>query len=123
MNPNNNVTHINEPPYDRTNSRIRSAMSQKSTLDKEKLYEENLQLKNTINLLKNQLSNTKKENYIFEQELKKKDKALEDMAIDTQQSMINNLSHNPDYYNQSKLLNRATEVRDIIYIDTSNFEP
>jgi DNA gyrase/topoisomerase IV subunit A len=92
-------------------SRIRSAMSQKSNLDREKLYEENLQLKNEINKLKNHLASSKKENYIFEQELRKKDKALDDMAIDTQQSMINNLSHNPDYYNQSKLLNKATEVK------------
>jgi hypothetical protein len=42
--------------------------------------------------------------------MKKKDKALEEMAIDTQQSMINNISHGHDYYNQSKLLNKATEV-------------
>jgi DNA gyrase/topoisomerase IV subunit A len=111
---NNNNSHINDSPMGRNMPnpfRIRSAMSQKSSLDKEKLYEENLQLKNEINKLKNLLSNTKKENYIFEQELRKKDKALEDMAMDAQQSMINNLSHNPDYYNQSKLLNKATEVK------------
>ena len=59
---------------------------------------------------------SKKENYIFEQEMKKKDKALEDMAIDTQNSVINNLS-NVDYYNQNKLLSKATEVK-IIYIDS-----
>ena len=41
--------------------------------------------------------------------MKKKDKALEDMAIDTQHSVINNLS-NVDYYNQNKLLSKATEV-------------
>jgi hypothetical protein len=112
MNINSNISYINDPNFERANpSRIRSAMSVKSTLDKEKLYEENLQLKNEINKLKNHLAASKKENYIFEQELKKKDKALEDMAMDTQQSMINNLSHNPDYYNQSKLLNKATEVR------------
>ena len=96
-------------------------MGKNNTLDKERLYEENLQLKNEINKLKNQLSVIKKENYIFEQELRKKDKALEDMAFDTQQSMINNLSHMPDYFNQNKLLNKATEV--LLYkLDSFNYQ-
>jgi hypothetical protein len=105
----NNNTYVDESQRGTIVTRIKSA-SIKTTLDKEKLYEENLQLKHELNKIKSQYAVTKKENYIMEQEMKKKDKALEEMAIDTQHSMMNNISHNYDYYNQSKLLNKATEV-------------
>jgi hypothetical protein len=91
-------------------SRIKSAIP----YDKEKLYEENLILKNELNKIKQEYNVKKKENYILESELSKKDKMLEDMAIDTQTSMINHIENMNDLYNQNKLLTRATETHLII---------
>ncbi len=107
MNSNINETQVKHP-------RIRSAHH--ITMDKEKLYEENLELKNEMNKLNKALNKSKKENCNLEGDLNKKDKMLEELAIDTQNSMINQIEKVNDLYGQNRLLTRATETHLIINI-------
>lgn len=61
-------------------------------LEKEKLYEEILHLKSINNTLKRELTLVKSENNKKEQEINKKDKVIEDIVVDSQQSMFNSQS-------------------------------
>lgn len=80
-------------------------------LDKERLYEDTIHLKNTINELKKDISNLKSENHKFSLELNKKDKIIEEILIDSQNNMFNN---NP--LNESKVLTKAKETH--LFIQT-----
>jgi hypothetical protein len=112
LNTNSNLEHSPSPNTSALHPRIKSAHHM--NYDKEKLYEENLSLKNEINKLTKALNYTKKENYNLELDLNKKDKMLEELAIDTQNSMINQIEKVNDLYGQNKLLTRATETHLIV---------
>jgi hypothetical protein len=62
-------------------------MTTNSKVDKEKLYEENLQLKNYINLMKKDFAFSKSENHKLEHELNKKEKLIEDLAVEGNEKM------------------------------------
>jgi hypothetical protein len=94
--------------------RIRSAHP--IPYDKEKLYEENLSLKKEMNQIKRDFNLMKKDNYNLELELNKKDKLLDELATDTQNSMINHIENVSDLYNQNKLLSRAQETSLVLNI-------
>ena len=68
-------------------TRIKSALP--LNYDKDKLVEENLFLKNQLNKIKNDILISKKEINNLEDELSKKDKMLEEIISETQNSMYN----------------------------------
>lgn len=80
-------------------------------LEKERLYEDTIHLKNIINELKKEISNLKSENHKYSLELNKKDKIIEEILIDSQNNMFSN---NP--LNESKVLNKAKETHLFIQI-------
>ncbi len=82
-----------------------------TNLEKERLYEDIMHLKNTINELKQEISTLKSENHKFSLDLNKKDRMLEDMLIDSQNNMFNN---NP--LNESKVLSKAKETHLFVQI-------
>jgi len=102
----------NSPKNRNFQTRIKSAHSNsKFTIDKEKLYDENLRLKSEINKMKNEIEASRKENSNLEIELSKKDKLLEDLVIDTQNSLLTNLNNLNDTGPLNKtILGRITEV-------------
>ncbi len=54
-----------------------------TNMDKEKLYEENMQLKNLLNKIKKDFAFSKSEVHKLEIELNKKEKIIEEIAIDS----------------------------------------
>lgn len=109
---NNTLFMENSPKNRNFKNRIKSAHSNsKFSIDKEKLYDENLRLKTEINKIKNEMELTKKENTNLETELSKKDKLLEDLVIDTQNSLLSNLNNLNETGPLNKtILGRITEV-------------
>jgi predicted nuclease with TOPRIM domain len=110
----NNTLFIadNSPKNRNFQTRIKSAhANSKFTIDKEKLYDENLRLKSEFNKIKNEMEVTKKENTNLELELSKKDKLLEDLVIDSQNGFLTNLNNLNETGPLNKtLLGRITEV-------------
>lgn len=91
--------------------RIRSAANTKINYDKEKLYEENLRLKGELKKVKGELEFSKKENITLESEMGKKDKILEELMIDTQNSLLSNINSVSDGGSLNKtILGKLTEV-------------
>lgn len=91
--------------------RIKSAANTKINYDKEKLYEENLRLKGELKKIKNELEFSKKENITLESEMLKKDKILEELMIDTQNSLLSNINNTTDGGSLNKtILGKLTEV-------------
>jgi len=108
-----NNTHLGNtsPKIRNFPQRIRSAVNSKINYDKEKLYEENLQLKSELKKVKNELEFCKKENSSLETEMSKKDKILEELMIDTQNSLLSNVNNITDGGSINKnILGRLTEV-------------
>ena len=111
-----NNTHIfadNSPKNRNFQTRIKSAHSNsKFSIDKEKLYDENLRLKTDLNKMRSEMEVTRKENSNLESELSKKDKLLEDLVIDTQNSLLTNLNNLNETGPMNKtILGRITEVK------------
>jgi len=110
----NNTLFIadNSPKNRNFQTRIKSAHSNSIfTIDKEKLYDENLRLKSEFNKIKNEMEVIKKENTNLELELSKKDKLLEDLVIDSQNGFLTNLNNLNETGPLNKtLLGRITEV-------------
>lgn len=110
----NNTLFIaeNSPKNRNFQTRIKSAhYNSKFSIDKEKLYDENLRLKSELNKMKSEMEVTKKENTNLEIELSKKDKFLEDLVIDTQNSLLTNLNNLNETGPLNKtILGRITEV-------------
>lgn len=102
------VTDINTKKINYSSNKTRG---KNINLEKERLYDENINLKNIINELKQEISNLKSENYKFSLELNKKDKMIEEILIDSQSNMFNN---NP--LNESKVLSKAKETHLFIQI-------
>jgi len=101
----------NSPKTRNYPQRIRSAVNTKINYDKEKLYEENLQLKGELKKVKAELEFRKKENFSLESEMTKKDKILEELMIDTQNSLLSNVNNITDGGSINKtILGRITEV-------------
>ncbi len=102
----------NSPKNKNLQTRIKSAHSNsKFCIDKEKLYDENLRFKSELNKMKSEMEIIKKENLSLEIELSKKDKLLEDLVIDTQNSLLTNLnSLNETGPLNKTILGRITEV-------------
>ena len=91
--------------------RIRSAVNTKINYDKEKLYEENLRLKGELKKAKGEFEFCKKENITLENEMSKKDKILEELIVDTQNSLLTNVNNITDGGSINKtILGRITEV-------------
>jgi len=114
-----NNTHIlaEVSPKNRNfQNRIKSAhSSSKFAIDKEKLYDENLRLKSELNKMKIEFESSKKEITNLELELSKKDKLLEDLVIDTQNSLLTNLNNlNETGPLNRTILGRITEVTYLI---------
>lgn len=112
-----NNTHLGDSSPKARNypQRIRSAVNTKINYDKEKLYEENLRLKGELKKIKGELEFCKKENISLETEMSKKDKILEELMIDTQNSLLTNINNVTDGGSINKtILGRITEV---IYIN------
>jgi hypothetical protein len=108
---NNTYIGDNSPKVRNYPQRIKSAVYTKINYDKEKLYEENLQLKNELKKIKGELEFRKKENFSLESEMTKKDKILEELMIDTQNSLLSNINNITDGGSVNKtLLGRITEV-------------
>ena len=109
---NNTLFADNSPKNKNFQTRIKSAHSNsKFIIDKEKLYDENLRLKSELNKIKGEMEFTKKENANLEIELSKKDKLLEDLVIDTQNSLLTNLNNLNETGPLNKtILGRITEV-------------
>ena len=109
-----NHTHIggdNSPRNRNYPQRIRSAVNTKINYDKEKLYEENLRLKTELKKAKGEFDFCKKENITLETEMSKKDKILEELIIDTQNSLLTNVNNITDGGSINKtILGRITEV-------------
>lgn len=110
---NTNIIENNSPKNKNFQTRIKSAYSNsKFAVDKEKLYDENLRLKNELNKIKAEMEITKKENMNLEIELSKKDKLLEDLVIDTQNGLLTNVTNISDTTPINKtILGRITEVK------------
>ena len=110
---NTNIIQDSSPKNRNFQTRIKSAHSNsKFIIDKEKLYDENLRLKSELNKMKAELEFTKKENFNLEIELTKKDKILEDIVIDTQNSIFTNLNNINDgntHLNKT-IIGKITEV-------------
>jgi len=102
------ITEMNPKKLNYSNSR---AKIQNINLEKERLYEDTIHLKNQINDLKKEISNLRAENHKYSLELNKKDKMLEEILIDSQTHMFNN---NP--LNESKVLSKAKETHLFIQI-------
>ncbi len=115
---NTNIYVENSPKKNVFQTRIKSAHSKsKFTVDKEKLYDENLRLKNELNKMRSEIECTKKENTNLEIELSKKDKLLEDLVIDTQNSLLTNINNLNETGPLNKtILGRITEVKINIFI-------
>jgi chromosome segregation ATPase len=102
------VTDINTKRnnYSSNKTRVNSI-----NLEKERLYEDTIHLKNRINEMKKEISNLKSENHKYNSEVNKKDKIIEEILIDSQNNMFNN---NP--LNESKVLSKAKETH--LFIQT-----
>ena len=75
------------------------------TIIKERLYEENIKLKNISNALRQDYANAKSENHKLELEINKKDKMIEDIATDNR---VDGLPHSP---NENLKFSKVKEVK------------
>jgi hypothetical protein len=120
---NNTYIGDNSPKTRNFPQRIRSAINTKINYDKEKLYEENLHLKSELKKLKSEVEFRKKENNNLESEISKKDKILEELMIDTQNSLLSNVNNITEGGSINKnILCRITEVKIFFNILIKIFE-
>ena len=108
-----NNTHLGDSSPKNRNfpQRIKSASNAKINYDKEKLYDENLHLKEDLKKMKGEMEFYKKENLNLETEMSKKDKNLEELMIETQNSLLSNFNNITDGGPINKtILGRITEV-------------
>jgi len=75
-------------------------------LEKERLYEDTIHLKNTINDLRREIGNLKSENHKLSLEMNKKDKLIEEMIMDNNNNLF---SSNNMHLNESKCMSKAKE--------------
>lgn len=101
------ITEINAKKLNYSSSKHKS---NSIILEKERLYEDAIHLKNHINDLKKEIANLKSENHKNMLEINKKNKIIEDIFLDSQNNMFGN---NP--LNDSKL-SKAKETLLLIQI-------
>ena len=119
-----NNTHGDISPKNRNfPKRIKSASNAKINYDKEKLYDENLHLKEDLKKMKGEMEFYKKENLNLETEMSKKDKNLEELMIETQNSLLSNFNNITDGGPINKtILGRITEVNYFIFFKILNYK-
>jgi hypothetical protein len=81
-----------------------------TTKEKEKLYEETIQLKTLINNLRRELASVKHENLRKDIELNKKDKVLEDIVVDSQNNLYGGFS-SQESFNKAKEANLLFKIK------------
>jgi hypothetical protein len=82
-------------------------------MEKERLYEDTIHLKNTINDLRKDLGNLKSENHKLSLEMNKKDKLIEEMIKDNNNNLF--VSNNM-HLNESKSMSKAKETHLFVQI-------
>ena len=120
-----NNTHLGDSSPKNRNfpQRIKSASNAKINYDKEKLYDENLHLKEDLKKMKGEMEFYKKENLNLETEMSKKDKNLEELMIETQNSLLSNFNNITDGGPINKtILGRITEVNYFIFFQILNYK-
>ena len=80
-------------------------------LEKERLYEDTIHLKNTRNDLLQEIANLKSQNHKLSLEMNKKDKLIEDLIVDS-----NNKLFTSNNLNESKFMSKAKETHLFVQI-------